>query len=159
MRKRTKILVATLSLVLVIASVLGGTMVLAADPETTTTPTTTSTVTSVRDNFLNALAAKLNITVDELKSAIAEAKSETIDQMVKDRLDNLVSQGKITQEEADQYLEWWQARPDIAGLDFGWGMGFGKGFGRGMMGQGLLRGHCYQYEAPQSSSTAPSTSA
>lgn len=28
-------------------------------------------------------------------------------------LQNLVDEGKITEEEADQYKQWWQARPDM----------------------------------------------
>jgi hypothetical protein len=32
---------------------------------------------------------------------------------LKSWLQDLVDKGKITQEEADQYLEWWQSRPDI----------------------------------------------
>ena len=28
------------------------------------------------------------------------------------QLKNLVDEGKMTQEEADRYLEWWQSRPD-----------------------------------------------
>jgi hypothetical protein len=56
-------------------------------------------------------------------------------------LQKLVDEDKITQEEADQYLEWWQARPNIT---FGLGEGFqlgdgcwsqphhGRGMGRGL---------------------------
>jgi hypothetical protein len=47
-----------------------------------------------------------------------------------------VDDGQITQEEANQYLEWWQSRPDIevplpglGGPGPGGGMMQGRGFG------------------------------
>jgi len=50
---------------------------------------------------------------EQLKDALDQARSEMQDQALESRLQNLVDEGKITQEEADQYLEWWQSRPDI----------------------------------------------
>ena len=49
-----------------------------------------------------------------LQDAFAQARSEMRDEVLQNRLQNLVEQGKITQDEADQYKEWWQARPDVA---------------------------------------------
>jgi len=49
----------------------------------------------------------------QLKDALDQARSEMQDEALESRLQNLVDEGKITQEEADQYLEWWQSRPDI----------------------------------------------
>jgi hypothetical protein len=71
---------------------------------------------------------------EQLKDAFAQAQSEMQDEALKSWLQNLVDEGKITQEEADQYLEWWQARPDVTlpgprGLGFGGGMRCGRGFG------------------------------
>jgi hypothetical protein len=48
--------------------------------------------------------------------------------MVENRLQKLVEEGKITQEEADEFLGWWQARPE--GIPLGPGH---RGFG-GMHG-------------------------
>jgi len=55
-------------------------------------------------------------TVDQqaLQDAFAQARSEIQAEAMQNRLANLVEQGRITQDEADQYLEWWQARPDVA---------------------------------------------
>jgi len=50
---------------------------------------------------------------EQLKDALDQAQSEMRDEALESRLQNLVDEGKITQEEADQYLEWWQSRPDI----------------------------------------------
>ncbi len=50
---------------------------------------------------------------EQLKNALDQAKGELLDEALETRLQNLVDDGKITQEEADSYLEWWQSRPDI----------------------------------------------
>jgi len=49
----------------------------------------------------------------ELQNAYAQARSEMLEEALENRLQNLVEQGKITQEEADQYKAWWQGRPDM----------------------------------------------
>ncbi len=51
---------------------------------------------------------------EELQNAFAQAGAELRDDAIESRLQNLVEEGKITQEEADQYLEWWQSKPDTA---------------------------------------------
>jgi hypothetical protein len=50
---------------------------------------------------------------EQLKAALDQAQTEMKDEALESRLQDLVDEGKITQEEADQYLEWWQSRPDI----------------------------------------------
>jgi hypothetical protein len=72
---------------------------------------------------------------EQLRDALDRARGELRDEALETRLQKLVDEGKITQEEADQYLEWWQSRPDIElpllGLgrcDSGGGMMWGGGF-------------------------------
>ena len=64
--------------------------------------------------LIERLAEKLGIEQSELETAFAEVRSEMRDS----RLQELVDQGRLTQEEADQLREWWQARPEmeLAGL-------------------------------------------
>jgi hypothetical protein len=50
---------------------------------------------------------------EQLRDAFAQALDEKMIERLESRLDDLVEQGKLTQGEADDYLEWWQARPDI----------------------------------------------
>ena len=50
----------------------------------------------------------------QLQEAFARAQSEMRAEALKDRLQSLVGEGKLTQEQADQYLEWWQSRPDVS---------------------------------------------
>ena len=71
-------------------------------------------------------------TIDQqaLQDAFAQARSEIQAEAMQNRLANLVDKGRITQDEADQYLEWWQSRPDVSV-----GFGFrGRGGFRGMGG-------------------------
>ena len=71
---------------------------------------------------------------EALKDAFAQARSEMQIEAVENYLQSLVEQDKITQEQADDYLGWWQARPDVpARFSFGGHGGFrGMGGPRGM---------------------------
>jgi hypothetical protein len=73
---------------------------------------------------------------EQLKDALDQAQGELQEEALETRLQNLVDEGKLTQEQADQYLEWWQSRPDIevplpglGGPGPGGGMMQGRGFG------------------------------
>ena len=74
------------------------------------------------------------VTIDseQLKDALKQAQSELRDEALQNLLENLVDEGKITQEEADQYLEWWQSRPDVELPLPGLG---GRGPGEGIAGE------------------------
>jgi polyhydroxyalkanoate synthesis regulator phasin len=70
---------------------------------------------------------------EQLKNALDQAQGELQEEALETRIQKLVDEGKITQEEANQYLEWWQSRPDIelpglGGHDHGGGMMWGGGF-------------------------------
>jgi len=76
------------------------------------------------------------INSEQLKDALDQARSELKEEALEGWLQNLVEDGRLTQEEADNYLEWWQSRPDIEvplpGLGRagpGGGMMWGGGFG------------------------------
>lgn len=62
--------------------------------------------------LLARVAEILDIDQQKLEDAFTQAQSEMRDEALDSYLQNLVDQGKITQEEADQYKGWWQARPD-----------------------------------------------
>ncbi|MCD6599662.1 MAG: hypothetical protein J7L19_03725 [Dehalococcoidia bacterium] len=51
---------------------------------------------------------------EELRDAFAQATSEMQNEAIQNRLQRMVQEGRMTQGEADQCLEWWQARPDVA---------------------------------------------
>lgn len=72
---------------------------------------------------------------EALKDAFTQARSEMQAEALEARLQSLVEEGKITQEQADEYLDWWQAKPD-ASFRFGFG---GRGGFRGMAGPHRMR--------------------
>jgi len=45
-----------------------------------------------------------------------EERQERANEALDSYLQKLVDDGKITQDEADQFMAWWEARPDIPGL-------------------------------------------
>lgn len=67
---------------------------------------------------------------EALKDAFAQTQSEIQAEALETWLQSLVEEGKITREQADEYLDWWQAKPDVT---FGFGFGGHGGF-RGMGG-------------------------
>jgi hypothetical protein len=71
------------------------------------------------------------IDVQALKDAFAQAQSEMRKEALDNYLQKLVDEGKITQEEADQYKAWLESKPDVnipiaPGLP---GFGMHRGFG------------------------------
>ena len=103
--------------VAVLASVVGVGLTMAADPQP-------GNPAPLHDVFLGKLAARLNVSLDQLKAAITGARSDT--------LQEAVSQGRITEQQKSQMEQRLQQRGDSFG--FGPGM-MGGGFGRGMMGR------------------------
>jgi hypothetical protein len=87
---------------------------------------------------------KTGVAIDQetLKDAFAQAQSEMRTEALESWLQSLVDEDKITQEQADQYLEWWQARPDMP-IKFGFG---GRGGFRGMGGMRGFGGPCVPKE-------------
>jgi hypothetical protein len=83
------------------------------------------------------------INAEELQNSFAQAQSEMREEALQNQMQGLVDEGKLTQEQADEYLEWWQSRPED--LPFGPGLmaaggeghfgGFG-GHGGGFQGGG-----------------------
>jgi hypothetical protein len=73
------------------------------------------------------VAAKLSVTTDQLINAFKQASQELKASTLQKALSNAVSNGKLTQAEADQIRSWWAQRP--AALDkIAPSFGFGRGF-------------------------------
>ena len=89
--------------------------------------------------LLARVAEKLGIEQQELEDAFAEAQSEMRDEALDSRLQNLVDEDKITEDEATQYKEWWQSRPDMP-LPGPFGRFGSHGFHGGMKWDG---GRCF----------------
>jgi hypothetical protein len=121
------------------------TAVVAASGDNTQQASTTSVVsaydttdneTSPHDIFVGKVAEKLGLDKETVATAIQEARREMMDEALAERLQQAVTDGRITQEEADQILEWMNNRPaaldDLGRLGPGSGPK-GEGGGR-MMG-------------------------
>jgi hypothetical protein len=122
MRKRKWLIPVVLSAV-VIGGITGG-VIAAADNGSGSTVAQNQTADryqALLDRACAIYQEKTGVTIDseQLKSALQQAQSEMRDEALKNRLQGLVDKGKITQQEADQYLEWWQSRPDIQVLLLG----------------------------------------
>lgn len=63
---------------------------------------------------LERVAQILNIDKQKLIDAFKQAAGEVRQQGLSDRLDQLVADGKLTQDEADQYKNWLSAKPSGA---------------------------------------------
>lgn len=71
-----------------------------------------------------------NLDQEALKDAFAQARNEMQKEATQNRLKSMVEQGMITQEQADEFLQWQQSRPDVP-----FGFGFkGHGGPRGFPG-------------------------
>ena len=53
------------------------------------------------------------INSEELQKAFVQARSEMQDEALNNYLQSLVDEGKITQEQADQYKAWLESKPDV----------------------------------------------
>ncbi len=74
---------------------------------------------SALDSFSNRVAAILGLEESQVRDAFTQAKEEARaanqaakEARLQDKLDQMVEDGSITQEQADQYMEWLQSRPD-----------------------------------------------
>ena len=95
--------------------------------------------------FAGRVAEILGLEDDTVADAMKQAKEDMRDEAVKAKLDALVEDGKMTQEDADAYLEWLESRPDVD---------FGGGFGRGHGKKGFGRKHGWGWGKSKSSTTS-----
>ena len=72
-----------------------------------------------RDTMMTRVADALGIDKDELVSAFQQAQRELRESALDTRLQELVSQGAWTQQQADAYKAWLNARPDVPPLRLG----------------------------------------
>jgi len=130
MFSKGKMLVAAVALVVAVAvgAVAMQATVFAEEP----TPTPQTTVEQAQQKLLARVAEILGIEEQKVTDAFAQAASELRTQALQDHIQKLVEEGKITQAEADQYLQWWSQRPEVMNKGLVPGLG-GGGFGGGRM--------------------------
>jgi hypothetical protein len=139
MRKRKWFIPVVLSIVL-IGGIAGGVIVAADDSSSNVDEQSqpSDQYHALLDRACSIYEEKTGVAIDseQLKDALDQARGEMRDEALESRLQDLVNDGQMTQEEADQYLEWWQSRPDIqlplpglVGPGPGGGMMKARGFG------------------------------
>ncbi|MBM2832052.1 MAG: hypothetical protein HW414_1104, partial [Dehalococcoidia bacterium] len=79
----------------------------------------------LNDEFITRIAAILVIDVAKLKTVVTQALREIQDEAVAQRLQQAVTRGKMTQEQANTYKSWWLSRPETAIRGFLGSMGHG----------------------------------
>ena len=126
--------------VLLIGGIVGGVVVAESDSSSNNEEQsqTTDRYQALLDRACAIYEEKTGVAIDseQLKDALNQAQGELRNEALESRLQTLVDEGKMTQEEANQYLEWWQSRPDIevplpglGGPGPGGGMMCNRGFG------------------------------
>jgi C4-dicarboxylate-specific signal transduction histidine kinase len=110
-RKRSWFIPVVLVSVLLIGGITGG-MIAAADSNLGATAAQNQTTDRLQDLLDRACATYQDntgvaINSDQLKDALGQAQSELREEALQSRLQNLVENGNITQEEADNYLQLW----------------------------------------------------
>ena len=85
-------------------------------------------------DYVKKLAEKLGLPADKVATAMRDVRKEWMDQMIKDKIQEAVQKGIITQAEAGPIREWVKNRPEgvqkLVGQMFGHtgGMGGMKDF-------------------------------
>lgn len=106
---------------------------------------------SPSSKFVSRVAELLGVDEADVQDAFNQAAKEIQDEAIEQKLNKMVEAGRMTREQADEYIEWFQSRPE--GLYTGHFSGFkGLGFGKG-------RGHHFhKWRFSKPSEKAPSGS-
>lgn len=121
MSRGKKAVIGSLAAVAILAGSLGGYAVM-ADTGEDVPEANQESIAPPETQFLARVAEILGVDQGELKDAVAQARQEMMNEALETRLDRLVDEGVITDQEAEDYLAWRQERPDVP-------TGFGPGSG------------------------------
>jgi hypothetical protein len=118
MKKRKWFIPVVVASVLLIGGITGGVVAANNSSSNTTAGNQTQAIDQYQallDKVCAIYEENTGVALDsgQLKAALEQARSEMQDETLQNWLQGLVDKGKITQEEADQYLKWWQSKPDV----------------------------------------------
>jgi len=102
-----------------------------------------------RNSFAARVADILGIDQEKVESAFEQASQEMRDEAMNSRLQKLIDEGKMTQEQADQYKAWMESRPNMPE-----GCGYQSPFEgpRGMKGCPGMGGRGFNFGPPPNTS-------
>lgn len=157
---KRKLIILPVAATMIVVGIFTAGAVMAQGNDTNGTDTTPAV-----QSFASRVASILGLDETTVQNAMDQAHKDMQDEAMKAKLDAMVEQGRLTQEQADSYYQWYQDRPEGLQGFGGPGMGF-DGYGHGMRGEGPgfgfgRRGHGMwgpegMFGAPQG--TAPSQS-
>lgn len=107
-KKKKFILVAVIVAVLLVGGIAG-----VAIAQSTNGGGSNNSTTQTGQSFVARVAAILGLQQSQVQSAFDQAQKDMANQAMQNRLNNLVQQGKISSDQANQYEQWYQSRPDI----------------------------------------------
>ena len=136
MRKRVFLIVGALAAALSVS--IGAVAVIAQE---TASDTDTDKTKKTIQSFVSRVAENLDVDEETVQAAFDQARDDMMEDLkaahraaLEEKLTAAVEGGAITQEQADEYLEWFDARPDDLGIGGSKGRhhgGFGFGHHRG----------------------------
>jgi hypothetical protein len=111
-RSKKFIIIAVLAVVLLAGSIGGVALAQSGDENNSQPPAQNQTLL---DKVCAIYEQNTGVAIDsgELQKAFDQARSEMRDEALNNYLQKLVSEGKMTQEQADQYKAWLKSKPDV----------------------------------------------
>ena len=109
MSKKVKVLISAVVLALLLTVGATATVMAEGEEEETTPPPEENA-----KGLLERVADILEIDKEDLIAAFKQAQQEMREEAFINRLNQAVEEGRITQEQADEIIEWWEQRPDDA---------------------------------------------
>jgi hypothetical protein len=107
--KRWIIVGVVAAVIVLVAGVVGVAVVSAQSP----TPSPSAAANSPGKAFADRVAGILGVDPAKVEAAFTQAAKDTQNAALKARLDAAVKAGKMTQAQEDQYLQWWNSRPNV----------------------------------------------
>jgi hypothetical protein len=143
MKRRKKIILIALLTIVVLAGSIGGVALAQTDENNNQTNT-------ILDRVTNILVDKgVNITSEQLKDAFTQAGKDIRDETLDKYLQNLIEEGKINDQQAEDYKAWLESRPDVP-LQLGPGNHGGiRQFGGGFRSFGGFNGGFHGWCEPE----------
>jgi hypothetical protein len=127
LRKKKWLIVGVVAVVvLLVAGVVGGVVAHAQSP------TPGASAVNPEKAFADRVAKILGEDPAKVEAAFTQAQKDIQDEALTNKLNSLVQQGKLTQQQADQYKQWWESRPNVPAVvpngPMGGGFGMKGGF-------------------------------